>query len=237
MTKKKVQKGSASRKRRPTANTDRARAEELLSTKKYSETVNAKLQQALDSPEELRRLLAAIDEGESRFRGVMDKAFDAGAMDYAFKAYAAALEHYHAHHADPLALSRLAVVYDETRPGDFHMVVTLPGKGRDRAVSDKALRGWLRDVKMICRTLEHPDCPAAFAHTFGAVFTDNILGESSVTWTDPTVVRVMLPLALNSIVRNASGEPEQLLAILLTMRDALTPDALAEEVRASVVKT
>jgi hypothetical protein len=59
--------------------------------------------------------------------------------------------------------------------------------------------------------------------------------ESSVSWTTPTVVRVMLPLALMDMVRRADGEPEGFLAIFETLRETLNTDATAEEVRKSVV--
>lgn len=163
------------------------------------------------------------------------EAFKREAIEYARKAYDAALDHYHANQANPFALSRLAVVYEEQEPGAFNMVITLPGWMRDRAISDDSLHKWLARVEMLCRTLEHPNCSDAFRSAFGAVFTEDILDSSQVTWTTPTVVRVMLPLALMEMVRNCDGVPEQFLAIFETLREALNDTATAEEVRASVV--
>jgi hypothetical protein len=62
---------------------------------------------------------------------------DTAALDYARKAYDAALAHYYTNQHDPFALSRLAVVYEEQQLGDVHIVVTLPGYLRDRAVTDE----------------------------------------------------------------------------------------------------
>lgn len=163
------------------------------------------------------------------------EAFKQKAHAYAQSAYEAALGHYEANHNYPFALSRLAVVYEETDPRDFHMVLTLPGSERDRAVSDDCLRKWRTSVEMICRTLEHPGCSDAFRHAFGAVFTDDILDGSNVSWTTPTVVRVMLPLALMEMTRNCDGVPEQFLSIFETLRESLNDRATAEEARASVV--
>jgi hypothetical protein len=177
----------------------------------------------------------ASRKGKPAERPDAAEAFKTDAVEYARKAFDAALAHYENHHNNPFALSRLAVVYDETRPGDVHMVVTLPGRMRDRAVTDGDLRKWLASVEMLCRTLEHPNCSDAFRHAFGAVFTDDILDGSNVSWTTPAVVRVMLPLTLLEMTKNCDGVPEQFLSIFETLREALNDDATAEEVRASVV--
>lgn len=163
------------------------------------------------------------------------EAFKLQAHEYATKAYTAAVAHFEKYHNNPFALSRLAVVYDEQQPGDFNIVVTLPGSKRDKAISDGALHKWLSWVEIFCRTLEHPNCSDAFRSVFGAVFTDNILDGSSVSWTTPAVVRVMLPLALMEMVRGAWGEPEQWIAVFETLREELNDDVTAEEVSASVV--
>lgn len=163
------------------------------------------------------------------------EAFRQAAHDYASKAYTAALAHYEANHRNPFALSRLAVVYEESKPGDFHMVVTLPGSEREKAITDADLHKWLARVEMLCRTLEHPDCSDHFRRAFGAVFTDDILSDGDVSWTTPTVVRVMLPLALMEMTRLADASPQQFLSIFETLRETLNDDATAEEVRASVV--
>lgn len=161
--------------------------------------------------------------------------FKRDAVAYAKTAYDAALAHYEANHNNPFTLSRLAVVYDEPKPGDFHTVVTLPGSERDDAISDADLRKWSSRVEMLCRTLEHPDCSEAFRLAFGAIFTDDILDGSNVSWTTPTVVRVTLPLALMEMTRCADGSPEAFLGIFETLRETLNDDATAEEARASVV--
>ena len=163
------------------------------------------------------------------------EAFKADAVAYARKAYDAALAHYEANHKDAFALSRLAVVYGETDPRDFHMVVTVPASARVESVDGEALRGWVSDVELICRTLEHPDCSDEFRRAFGAIFTDDILEGSRVSWTTPTVVRVMLLLALLDMTQRADGDAEQFLEVFKTLREELNEDQTAEEVRASVV--
>jgi hypothetical protein len=124
------------------------------------------------------------------------EAFKQRAHDYAQKAYTAAVEHFGRHHADPFALSRLAVVYGEQQPGDTNIVVTLPGWMRDRAVDDEEVRGWMRDGELFARTLAHPKCDEAFRKAFGAIYTEEMLNGSGVDWMTPEVLRVMFPLVM-----------------------------------------
>jgi hypothetical protein len=209
---------------------DRQRAEQIVKTNRHGDRVSAALTKALDmDAETLRLALEKVDELE-RLADTTRK----DAIDYAFKAFGAALDHFAATEGDPFTRSRLAVVYGEQQPGDLHMVVTLSGTGRDKAITDEDLQSWIEHVEIICRTLEHPDCSKDFERAFGAVFTDNILDASNVSWTTPTVVRVMLPLALMSMVKRTDGDPDQMLAILQTLNETLNDDETTEAVRASV---
>ena len=174
-------------------------------------------------------------EGSNGKTGQPAETPDKAATNYAQRAYDAALAHFEANQRSPFALSRLAVIYGESKPGDFNMVVTLPGSWRDLAVSDEALHAWAAHVEMLCRTLEHPNCSDAFRGAFNAVFTDNILADSRASWTTPAVVRVMLPLALMDMVLRCDGVPEDMLAILQTLREELNDDEMADAVRESVV--
>ena len=196
----------------------------------------------------LRELVRRAEKGEPTLQVTADptpglvipegadaEEFKRKAVQYAQTAYQTALDYYESFHNNPFARSRLAVVYEKTEPNDFHTVVTLPGSERDRAISDTDLRKWCARVEMLCRTLEHPNCSDAFRGAFGAVFTDNILDGSNVSWTTPAVVRVMLPLALMEMVRHCDGVPEHMLGILETLREQLNDDETAETVRASVV--
>lgn len=165
------------------------------------------------------------------------EAFKREAVAYAKRAYDAALAHYEKHHAQPFILSRLAVVYDEQRPGDFHLVVTLPGVMRDSHVDDNLLGRWITDTEILTRALEHPKCSKAFAGAFGAVFTDEMLDSSGISWTTPEVVRVMLPLVmLAGSGTNHVCDDDTALRILLLLCEELNDDETYEEVRASVIR-
>ena len=212
---------------------DRDRAVELLERRTYyGSGVEAKLRDALEKPEELRRLLAAIDAGERKASELLGRAFDEKAVDYAFTAYSTALEHYYEHQGDSFALSRLAVVYDEQQPGDFNMVVTLPGHMRDRAVTDEELRGVIIDAERIARTLEDPDCSEAYRKAFGSIFTDHLFNVSNVGMEHPTAVRVLLPLLILDLWRSRPANADTTLEILsITLRDTLNSDEVSERTR------
>lgn len=158
---------------------------------------------------------------------------DQAAVDYAQTAYNAAVKHYYANKDDAFALSRLAVVYGERKPGDFHMVVTLPDVLTGH-VNESEAREAVKDAELLARTLEHPDCPDAFKTAFGSIFTEHILDGSDVSYTTPTIVRLMLPLALLErwSVADASGMTET--AILITLSSELVGDAVDVDVRKSL---
>ncbi|MET0623704.1 MAG: hypothetical protein ABW250_12040 [Pyrinomonadaceae bacterium] len=164
------------------------------------------------------------------------EAFKREAVEYAQTAYAAALAHYEANLADPFALSRLAVVYDETQPGDVHMVVTLPSVVNENVSADEA-RDAIRDAELLARTLEHEGCTEGFRKAFGVIFTEHVLDGSDVTWTTPTVMRVMLPLALLQQWRYRNGSGITPAEILITLSSELVSDEVSENVRRSLSKT
>lgn len=212
---------------------DRDRAAELLERRTYyGSGVEAKLRDALDKPEELRRLLAAIDAGERKASELLGRAFDEKAVDYAFTAYSTALEHYYKHQGDSFALSRLAVVYGEQQPSDFHLVITLPGHMRDRAVTDEELRGVIIDAERVARTLEDPECSEAYRKAFGSIYTDHLFNVSNVDMEHPAVVRVLLPLLMLDLWRSRPANAETTLEILsITLRDTLNSFEVSERTR------
>jgi hypothetical protein len=158
--------------------------------------------------------------------------FKQAAHDYATKAYSAALAHFEQYHDDPFALSRLPVVYGETKPGDFHMVVTLSGERRDRATSDEDIRRWIADAEMIARTLEDQECSEAYRKAFSGIYTDHLLGISRVDWETPAAVRVLLPLAMIDLSGNRPADADTTQEILaITLRSALLSDEVSERTR------
>jgi hypothetical protein len=142
--------------------------------------------------------------------------------------------HYHANHAAPFALSRLAVVYEEPKPGDVHMVVTLPGVADGKIITAEQARGAIKDAELLARTLEHEGCPDAFKMAFGAIFAEHILDRSDVSWTTPEVVRVMLPLTLFKLWKEHDGSADEPVGILLTLSCELVSDEVDRDVRASL---
>lgn len=162
--------------------------------------------------------------------------FKADALRYAQKAYTAALNHFEKFHANPLALSRLAVVYGDEKPGDLHIIVTLPGV-INKAVSEAEAYEAVKDAELLARTLEHPDCPEAFKSAFGAIYTEHILDGSEVDWTTPAAVRVMLPLALlrQWEYHDGSGITPTDILVTLSSSSVLVGDELSEAVRASLL--
>lgn len=160
------------------------------------------------------------------------KAFEQAAHDYASKAYTAALAHYEKYHGDPFMLSRLAVVYGEQQPGDFNMVVTLPGQMRDRWVEDSHVRGWMLDAELFARTLEHPKCDETFRKVFGAIYTDEMLDGSGVDWITPEVLRVQFPLLmLSGSGSNHVADDEKARDILILLQSELVNEETQAEVR------
>lgn len=158
---------------------DRDRAEELLATRKYyGQQVEAKLRAALDNPDELRRLLAAVDAAERKASAMFGKAFDEGAVNYAFKAYSAALEHYHKHEGERAALSRLVINYAELQEADpsvdLDLVAVAEGYERAaRALVDfydhtRDVPDWLTDL--IMRGLEAATEKTGIEHWEGSGF-------------------------------------------------------------------
>ena len=151
---------------------------------------------------------------------------------YARKAYDAAMEHFNQHKADPFALSRLAVVYDEQQLGDFNMVITLPGHMRDSAATDEELRGVIIDAERIARTLEDPECSEVYRKAFGAIYTDHLYNVSDVDIEHPAVVRVLLPLLMLDLWRRRPANASTTLEILsITLRDTLNTDEVSERTR------
>lgn len=160
--------------------------------------------------------------------------FKQAALDYAGKAYTAALAHYAASEGDAFARSRLAVVYGEQAPGDLNIVVTLPGVVDGKDVTEAQAREVVKDAELLARTLEHPDCPDAFKTAFGAIFAEHILDGSEVGYETPAVVRVMLPLALLEQWRHHDGSGVTPTEILITLSSELVGDEVDRDVRASL---
>jgi predicted SnoaL-like aldol condensation-catalyzing enzyme len=158
---------------------NRGRAEELLATRKYhGQKIEAKLRDALDKPDELRRLLGAIDAAERKASEMFGKAFDEGAVNYAFKAYSAALEHYHKHEGERAALSRLVINYAELQEADPRVDLDLVAVAEQYELAARALidfydhtRGvpdWLTDL--IMRGLEAATEKTGIEHWEGEGF-------------------------------------------------------------------
>lgn len=158
----------------------------------------------------------------------------AEAVAYAQQAYTAALAHYAATEGDNAARSLLAVNYDTSDPKALAIAVRVPGWMRSEH-TDEEVREVLRDVEMIARTLEHEDCSEAFKSAFGAIYTDHMIDGSRIGWTTPEVLRVQLPLVVFDMYRN--GRPanaDTARQILLTLREELNKDEVAESARAAV---
>ena len=157
--------------------------------------------------------------------------------EYATKAYMTAVEHFERHHADPFALSRLAVVYGEQQPGDFNMVVTLPGVMDGKVITEAQARKAISDAEVLARTLEHDGCTDAFRTVCSAILAEHVISESDVDWfMSPQAVRVMLPLTLFSLWREHNGAVDEPANILLTLSNELVSDETATAVRAALGK-
>ena len=152
---------------------DRARAEGLLATRKYhGQKIEAKLRGALDKPDELRRLLGAIDAAERKASEMFGKAFDEEAVNYAFKAYSAALVHYYKHEGERAALSRLVINYAEFQEADPRVDLDLVAVAEQyeraaRALIDvydhtRGMPDWLTDL--IMRGLEAATAKTGIEH-------------------------------------------------------------------------
>ena len=146
-------------KHRAEGSKDRARAEELLATRKYhGQKIEAKLRDALDRPDELRRLLRAINAAERKAAEMFGKAFNEKAVNYAFKAYSAAIEHYHEHEGNRAPLARLVINYAELQEADPSVDLDLAAVAEEYERAARALvdfydhtRGvpdWLTDLIM-----------------------------------------------------------------------------------------
>lgn len=222
---------------------DRARAI-VADLKGYDDETRHAIRNSLDeNGSNLAELVGRAESGEqildvSRpISSAQDaEQFKADAVAYAKKAYDDALAHYEANHNHPPALSRLAVVYDETEPEDFHVVVTLPGYLRDSSVDDEQLRKWVTDADLLARTLEHPECSEAFRKAFGSIFTEHILDGSDISWTTSAIVRVTLPLALvASSGSNHTCDDRTTLDVLVTLSSDLVSNEVARDVRAALL--
>jgi hypothetical protein len=158
---------------------------------------------------------------------------DTAAIEYARKAYDAALAHYYATERDPFRRSCLAVVYGEQKPGDVHMAVTLPGGLRADWVEDKDVLGWIRDAELFARTLAHPKCDDAFRKAFGVIYTEAMLDGSGVDWLAPEVLRVMFPLLmLSGSGSNHVCDDSKARDILILLCSELVNDETQREARA-----
>lgn len=185
----------------------------------------------------LAEMVRRAEEGETILdvSGDGDDEFKARAHDYAQKAYDAALAHFETNHKDPFALSRLAIVFDETDPKDVHIVVTLPGAWRASHVEDADVRDWIKTAELIARTLEHPDCPDALKKAIGTIYTEEMLDGADVDWMSPEVLRVQLPLVmLSGSGTNHVCDDDKALRILTLLSSELVSDETDRDVRASL---
>lgn len=220
----------------------KARARAIIADAKgYDDETRHAIKNSLEENDsDLAELVRRAESGEQILdvRGPVEgedaeaEQFKAAAVAYARKAYDAALAHYEANHTDPFALSRLPVIYGETDPEDFHIIVTLPGYLRDESVQDILLRDWVKTTELITRTLEHPECSESFRDAFGSIFTEHMLEGSGVSWTTPAVVRVMLPLAM--LATSSGADVPVALDILTTLSSDLVDNDVDREVRKSL---
>ncbi|MDT5268306.1 MAG: hypothetical protein QOH49_492 [Acidobacteriota bacterium] len=209
--------------------------------KGYTDETRHAIKNALDeNTSDLAELVRRAEGGEDildvrgPFVGAESDSARAAAHVYAQRAYDAARDHYHAHQGDMFALSRLAVVYEESKPGDVHMVVTLPGVVDVKTINEAQAREAIKDAELLARTLEHEGCPDAFKTAFGAIFAEHILDGSDVSWTTPEVVRVMLPLTLFKLWKEHDGSADEPVDIPLTLSSELVSDEVDRDVRASL---
>jgi hypothetical protein len=158
----------------------------------------------------------------------------AEAVAYAQRAYNAALDHYHKTEGDPAARSLLAVNFDDTDPQALALAVRVPYWMRQEHTDEEAARV-VRDVELLARTLEDPDCSDEFERAFGAVYAEHLLDRCGIDFTTPEVLRVQLPLVIFAMYR--AGRPANAdtgLAILLTLRETLNKEEVAERARKAV---
>jgi hypothetical protein len=237
-TKKGSTKGKAEGSKGPQRQSVKQRARAIVAdAEAYDEETRNAIKNALDEDGDLAELVRRAEAGEqildvSKPLGGAPPQAEADAHDYAQKAYNAALAHFYANQGDPFALSRLAVVYDEQKPGDVHMVFTLPGELRDGGVSDEEVHGWIRDGELFARTLDHDRCPEAFATALGAVFTETMIDGLNLSLTTPEVLRVAFPLAMlyatGSSRESRNGAARDILILLCS---ELVSDEVQNEVR------
>jgi hypothetical protein len=160
----------------------------------------------------------------------------AEAAAYAKRAYEAALDHYHKTEGDPAARSLLAVNFDDSDPRALAIAVRVPYWMRQEHTDEEAARV-VRDVELLARTLEDKECSAEFARAFGAVYTDHLLDGCGVDYTTPEVLRVLLPLVVFTQYREGRpADADTALSILLTLRETLNKDEVAERARAAVYR-
>lgn len=210
---------------------DRRRALDIIKNNRYGDNISRALRLALDeAPDQVSVVLAKADAIVKRVDESMT-----GAQAFAAEVYGAALEHYMQHESDPFWRSRFAFVSGETKPGDFHMVVTLPGLVDGKNTTEEQAREVVKDAELLARTLEHPDCGDAFKSAFASIFTEHILDGSEVSYTTPTVVRVMLPLALLEQWRTHDGSGITPTEILITLSSDLVDDEAGRDVRRGLV--
>lgn len=158
----------------------------------------------------------------------------AKAIAYAKKAYDAALDHYQKTEGDHAARSLLAVNFDTSDPRALALAVRVPYWMRQEHTNEEASRV-LRDVELLARTLEQPDCSEEFEKAFAAVYTEHMLDGSMISWTTPEVMRLQLPLVVFEMYRRGRpADADTALEILLTLRETLNKDEVAERARAAV---
>lgn len=199
---------------------------------RYDEETRHAIKNSLDDGDgDLAELVRCAESGET----ILDTSklprvlADEDAIVYVRTAYDAALSHYHAHKRDPFALSRLAVVYGEQQLVDFHMVVTLPGRGRWEGVGEDDIRDSVRDAESIARTLEDPECSEAYRKAFSSIFTDHLLNISGVKWEHPAIVRVLFPLIMIDLWGNRPADADTAREIIsITLREALISEEVFE---------
>lgn len=159
---------------------------------------------------------------------------DKTALDYAQKAYKAALAHYEKTEGKANRFERelLVVDYDRDDPEAVALAVRVPGSFKDNCQLDaETFREWCRDTEFIVRVLAHANCPVALTQAIGVIYTD-LLDDSDVTWTTPEVMRVMLPLALLNHYRNGKpGEADTTREILLTLCQELGSQAREDAIK------
>lgn len=162
-------------------------------------------------------------------------AHEANRLAYAQTVYRAALDYYDQNRADPFRLRRFPFVYGETDPADVHIVVTLPRAIREHATDARTVADWINAAETIALTLEDPECNGAFTDAVGALVAEHLIESSGLGWATPTVLRVLLPLALVECSADDPGGVDEFVRVLNTLRGALNSFGACE--RASLFGT